>query len=105
MMNKNLIVTLLLMVILSACSSATMSTEMESWVGKPIDDAVAELGTADSRIPGDDGGITYTWITRVSDDRDAAECHQIVVTDSTGTIVSSSARNCPVLAPIEVNLE
>jgi len=104
-MNKNLIATLFFIVILSACSSATMNTEMESWVGKPIDDAVAVLGAPNSRIPGDDGGITYTWITRVSDDRDAAECHQIVVTDSTGTIVSSSARNCPVLAPLEINLE
>jgi hypothetical protein len=105
MNKKNLMVTLFFMVILSACSSATMNTEMESWVGKPIDDAVAVLGKPNSRIPGDDGGITHTWITRVSDDRDAAECHQTVVTDSTGTIVSSAARNCPVLAPIEVNLE
>jgi hypothetical protein len=72
---------------------------------KSIDDAVAVLGAPDSRIPGDDGGITYNWITPVSDDRDAAECHQTVVTDPTGTIVSSSARNCPVLAPIEINLE
>jgi hypothetical protein len=103
--NKNFMVTLFCVVILAGCSSATMNTEMESWVGKSIDDAVAVLGPPDSRMPGDDGRITYTWITRVSDDRDAAECHQIVVTDSTGAIVSSAARNCPVLAPIEVNLE
>ena len=93
------------MVILSACSSATLKTEMESWVGKPIDDAIAALGAPKSRIAGDDGGITYTWITAVSDDRDAVECHQTVVTDSTGTIVSWSTRNCPLLAPVEVNLE
>ena len=51
----------LFMGLVSGCVS--MAKKLNSWIGYPIDDAVAYMGPPDSSLQRCDGGTTYTWTT------------------------------------------
>jgi len=86
--------TIILVVFLFGC----MSTQnlRKSWEGKSIDIVTTEWGEANSEVPNDMGGVTYTWTSDAPSPYGRRTCKRTLVSDRSGKIIKGVySGGCP----------